>query len=309
MEVERRALNLMARLRPHQLLHPELVTEGMNRLAQAMLAVTSFGVSKPTTLPPKPPPTPAVPPPAIDLAPRLIEPTVPTTEPAVLEAEAVVLDAEPLPSDTVAQVELPPRRRQTPPPQKTLRSLLPELPQARRIRIGPTAADRRNVYYQLAGWRGLLDAWDKLKPWLANPTESLDTPAAVFDFLEAIDACRQAQQHRGLRGVEWADEAPFVQSLLRQSQVLPVFRSLVYGQRQGLATDWARAKARWQDQAEELRLAVRSAARELPRPFWGTVSNWLSANPEWLLGLASILVLLLALSRMVLSIVNRSPSA
>ena len=40
-DAERRALALMARLRPHQLVHPELVTEGMNRLAQALLAVTA----------------------------------------------------------------------------------------------------------------------------------------------------------------------------------------------------------------------------------------------------------------------------
>ena len=40
-EAERRVLERMARLRPHQLLHPDLVTEGMNRVAQALLAVTA----------------------------------------------------------------------------------------------------------------------------------------------------------------------------------------------------------------------------------------------------------------------------
>jgi hypothetical protein len=38
--VERLVLARMARLRPHQLLHPELVTEGMNRLAQALVCLT-----------------------------------------------------------------------------------------------------------------------------------------------------------------------------------------------------------------------------------------------------------------------------
>ncbi|HYH63154.1 MAG TPA: hypothetical protein VD866_00500 [Urbifossiella sp.] len=39
-EAELRALDRMDRLRPYQLLHPELVTEGMTRLAQALIAFT-----------------------------------------------------------------------------------------------------------------------------------------------------------------------------------------------------------------------------------------------------------------------------
>src|SRR5436305_11724 len=55
-EAERRALGLMAKLRPHQLVHPELVTEGMNRLAQALLAVSMAG---PAAAPAPPSRTPA----------------------------------------------------------------------------------------------------------------------------------------------------------------------------------------------------------------------------------------------------------
>ena len=39
--VEAQALDRMARLRPHQLTQPDLVTEGMNRLAQAMVRLSS----------------------------------------------------------------------------------------------------------------------------------------------------------------------------------------------------------------------------------------------------------------------------
>src|SRR4051812_35759076 len=39
-EAEQKALDRMELLRPHQLRHPELVTEGMNRLAQALLQFT-----------------------------------------------------------------------------------------------------------------------------------------------------------------------------------------------------------------------------------------------------------------------------
>ena len=37
---ETNALARMELLRPHQLKHPEVVTEGMNRLAQALIALT-----------------------------------------------------------------------------------------------------------------------------------------------------------------------------------------------------------------------------------------------------------------------------
>ncbi len=47
-DAERAAMARMAMLRPHQLVDPDLVTEGMNRLAQAMLAVS---VAAPAPLP------------------------------------------------------------------------------------------------------------------------------------------------------------------------------------------------------------------------------------------------------------------
>lgn len=39
-EIEARVLDRMEQIRPHQLLHPELVTDGMNRLAQALVCLT-----------------------------------------------------------------------------------------------------------------------------------------------------------------------------------------------------------------------------------------------------------------------------
>ncbi|MBY0514997.1 MAG: hypothetical protein K2P78_13910, partial [Gemmataceae bacterium] len=73
--VEPVVLDRMDRLRPHQLLHPELVTEGMNRLAQALIALTDpaekaaydaeFGFTSVTSPPPPAPkqrkPKPAAP--------------------------------------------------------------------------------------------------------------------------------------------------------------------------------------------------------------------------------------------------------
>jgi hypothetical protein len=320
-EVERRALLLMGRLRPHQLLHPELVTEGMNRLAQAMLAVTSFGVSKPTAKPQPVPSAPAVPIPKGASAPKPVEafdfgpstgvqaPAAPLSGPEVLDAEPVVLDAEAIPAESGQNFGPVRRRYRSHSADQSLRSLLPDLPEFEKPRIGPTAGDRRKIYRELVGWRALLQAWEGLKPWMADSTVELDSPAAIFDFLEAIDACRKAQKHRGLRYLDWRDEAPFVQVLIDQPQTLPVFRALVYGQRQGLATDWARAKSRWEDVALELRLAIRRTVRDLPRPFIKSLFRWLAQNPEWLLGFASVVVILTALLRMLIAVIGKSSAA
>jgi len=48
---EQNALARMETLRPHQLLHPELVTEGMNRLAQALIAVSAPPLTATTRAP------------------------------------------------------------------------------------------------------------------------------------------------------------------------------------------------------------------------------------------------------------------
>lgn len=71
-DAESRALDRMDRLRPHQLLHPELVTEGMTRLAQALIAFTE-------ATPAPPPPTyelvadPLPPRPAFETVPPSVE--------------------------------------------------------------------------------------------------------------------------------------------------------------------------------------------------------------------------------------------
>ena len=45
-EIELRVLDRMERLRSYQLVHPDLVTEGMNRLAQALNCLTDLEAKK-----------------------------------------------------------------------------------------------------------------------------------------------------------------------------------------------------------------------------------------------------------------------
>ncbi len=88
-DAETRALDRMDRLRPHQLLHPELVTEGMTRLAQALIA---FGEAAPPTPPP----------PAYEL---VVEAAPPRPAPPAFE---VVHDLPPRAEDLPPAAEMPP---------------------------------------------------------------------------------------------------------------------------------------------------------------------------------------------------------
>ncbi|MBN9521038.1 hypothetical protein J0H58_21385 [bacterium] len=75
-DAEARALDRMDRLRPHQLVHPELVTEGMTRLAQALIAFTEAPPPPPTyeLVEDAPPPRPVTPPfEVVELPPGLVE--------------------------------------------------------------------------------------------------------------------------------------------------------------------------------------------------------------------------------------------
>ena len=144
-------MTLMGRLRPHQLVHPDLVTEGMNRLAQALLAVTA-SVSAP-----------ASPPPAKRAPPAVIEPRKqPQPEVLILVEKELVQVEEPIPPAEV------------PPPQTWVE--VPGLTTPAAEAASRKIANRRAAYRELAGLRGLLRAWDKFRVTIADPSAVLNTP-------------------------------------------------------------------------------------------------------------------------------------
>ncbi len=286
-EAERRALTLMGRLRPHQLVHPELVTEGMNRLAQALLAVTAVA-----TAPPRPTPAAPLPPPRLEP-----EPEPELAAPAVLD---VVADEEPAVAESDPAAPAPPRpapRR----PSTVLRPIPAPIPVAlsEPAPIGPTPADRRAAYRELAGLRGLLQAWDRLRLTIADPSTGLTTPGEVFEFLEGVQAVRTAAIHPGLDPATVSELAPTVAALLRQPLPLAVFRSLVPAQRQVLARDWAGARGRLLARSAALRTGVARAAGPHPSVTAAGIAHTMIRNPEWSLIVASGLILVAAAVRLV----------
>ncbi len=299
-QAERRAMHLMSRLRPHQLLHPDLVTEGMNRLAQAMLSVANH---RPATVPvaPAPPvvlaktlvlPKPQLPKfEAFDLAPqpstRVGEPPavpVPVT-PVVLDAEAVDDEPDvPIPFARFEQLDASPTDRpaaRVAVEYVTVPAVVPpDLP----LPPGLSAASRRLVYRQVAALRELLRAWASLRTFCGNPTEDFDTPGRVYALDVAVGQFHAAVRHPGFDAPHLTPLAPRVFAVFRQPSPLAIVRMLSLPQRRLLARDWALG----QSQLEGRTIALRNSLRRT-RPS-GTISQQLSGAgrflavpPEWVL--------------------------
>lgn len=277
---EQRAMALMSALRPHQLRHPELVTEGMNRIAQALLTVTAIG--------PSPAPSPIIPPKlatAPAASPRTSHKSIPTpTRPAptILDAEVV----EPLPPTVVP----PPVFRAAPPVSVPAVSVDPiPLPVED---VGHGRADRRAAYAELAALRAVRRAWEKLGPFVGDPSESLLSPGHICEFLEAVSDVRRAVRHRAFPAGLNTDAAPIVDTITRQPLVLATFRSLTTSQRLQLARDWAVGRATFVDQYNQLRrrLVVSRPVRTVANRV-REIGLILAHNPEWILVVGSLVVL------------------
>jgi hypothetical protein len=259
--VEAAALDRMARLRTHQLVHPDLVTEGMNRVARAMLAV---GTAAPARRPVSPPPV-------LDAVPVADDPPVAKVAP-VPALTRPAADPIPIPADAAPPAGLD-------------------------VHAGVAARARRQAYRELAGLRAVLRALDRLRPSVALPGEALLGPAAVCDLLEAVDAVRSAGRHPGLPRRFTRGTLPKLSAVVRSRRPLAVIRSLSRPQRLDLAREWAEGRAG----VVARRAAVRdglAAGRPVRRPAVGpALLGRLLGRPERLLGATTGLIGLVAVAR------------
>ncbi len=292
----------MELLRAHQLLHPDTVTAGMNRLAQALVCLTNpvtraaydreLGISVPPfevvadesplaeefddSLPTEVP---------FDVVPRLPYEVVedPKPLPYELVPYEVVPDSElaeelPLAYEVVPDSELAPRP--TPPP--------PTVPLSLRM-----------AYRRLALLRRAIRAWESLRPVFGDPTATLETPVAVLSFLQTV-----AEARNSLDGVSFVlrpNETPggVVASFVRHPQALPAFRLLLPSQRESLALDWRRGYAALLYERKRLReLATSVRLRRKQQPL-AVVSRILRQSPAWWLALIPVLVIVIVLIRRV----------
>jgi hypothetical protein len=326
----------MDRLRPHQLLHPELVTEGMNRLAQALICLTDpaaraaydaeLGVRAAPSLllrtrqdPVPPGATAGSPEPAPEPEPDFLLVLrdlgdVSSEPPSILELTQVIEVpftpdlapparpyevVEPAPQPLPPAYELVPDEEVSREPQAVAVQPYEEIEAA----IAPPAAGpwqpagRRELYARLVALRRLLVAWRRLGPVLADPRESADRPARVLGFLEAVAEVRGLlAAHGGLVG-EPDRPGGLVAALVGQPLVLATLRSLIPGQRRVVAIDWRRTEEVLEREQLRLRELSRSGRQLKRRSRRWRVIRRMVRTPEVLLIALVVVVILSALLR------------
>ncbi|MCE9562419.1 MAG: hypothetical protein K8U57_10240 [Planctomycetes bacterium] len=282
-EVETFVLARMDRLRMHQLLHPELVTEGMNRLAQALICLTdpvarAAHDAELQTEEPEPPaddvlvvpfapglaPPEAGPPPDLnpDTYGMLPNTVTPQARPSPIEERAIVAEPIALPA-----VDWQPRTR-------------------------------RELFGRLAAMRRMLAAWRKLKPVLVDPDEPLARPAAVLTLLEAVGELQLLVDQLESVIANTGGSGTLALMMVRQRFVLPTFRTLLPEQRSALSLDWRRAELAFIREHDRLRELVRTG-RLLQRrgQRTGKFIRWVARTPE-------VLWLVLAIATVVLAVLR-----
>jgi hypothetical protein len=307
-DIEARVLDRMELLRPHQLLHPELVTEGMNRLAQALVCLTDpvarAGYDRELGIPPPPfevvedeplPPTePAPPTPPPDATVELpFEPGLLPPGEALPPAYVVVESNPKLPYEVVPDEPKSEPPRPLPPLELQEPEFLPVEPPAP---VPPAPISRRAVYRRLAALRRALRAWEHLRPVLGDPSATLATPVEVLLFVRALTEARAALP--GVARVIRSPGAPggTVAALVRLPHALHAVRVLLPAQRQMVALDWRRGD----ETLRRERTRLRELAFFRPRRRGGRGTRlWreLRHTPEWILLVLALAALMFALVR------------
>lgn len=240
-DAESNALARMEKLRQQQLVHPDLVTEGMNRLAQALIAVTTGEtLDGPDAFP------------DVSLEPSHggpgIAPPPKRPEPVILDAEVVELPVKPKPGAT-------PIRRATPQPMPALK-----------VKVGPPKfpTDIQQGMRDLAAAKEYLRAWELFAPTAGNPANKLATAPDVSGFLEAVVAWRAASG--ALPAYLAGTSGSLLTAIIRQPRALAVFKALGPAQRKAVALDWSAAGSAIRERALALRDSLQKHGPPAAKP-------------------------------------------
>lgn len=275
--IEQRVHERLEMVRRYQLIHPEQVTEAMNRLAQAFVCLTDPKAKREydTALLGKPPA--GEEPEAVGGSeaqepfgwllrpepPRGAERSVATPPPPVLART----DIPSLPEEPPPEVSPVPPTASTPaqgpppavapansppplPPLPTLprASLPPPIPPPPPVDPVVEAATtskaarkglgtKRALYNRIAQTRKLLWAWEQAGKYLSNPKRRLTKPAEATELIRQLTTIRTVLPEFPALLGEAGQPGYLVVTLARQQVIVPTFQTLLPSQRQKLAED------------------------------------------------------------------------
>jgi hypothetical protein len=326
--VEPRVMQKMDRLRHHQLLHPDLVTEGMNRLAQALITLTDpagklaydieFGLKPSVASTPQVAIQPARPK-AAQLGPNQLPVVVaePVLDDELLNDDAavgngsntmdltqeIVLPAGGLGSlyEVLEEVEPPVSHPPVPleiEPEEVVEAIAIVPPPVRPWPTPPSS--RRWIYARLALLRKALRRWNDLRHVLGDPHDPIDRPGRMLLLLEAVARLRpHLATLTAVVGI--GRPGGLVTTIVNQALLLDTIRRLLPDQRQALAIDWRRGQLELQHEYHRLRALaheMRSRAEGIQRI--PAVVRWLRDFPEIALVALALFALFLALVRSII---------
>jgi hypothetical protein len=244
----------------YQLMHPELVTEGMNRLAQAFNCLSDPAAKKgydaalfpdrvaaapPPSVPLElvPTPTPAAPPPADTPDPLawLFGPwsqsAVDTTPPGQATVETPAAPPESA-APSAAPPEIPaPHELPTP-----LAELGPQDPVVEMAALSAPArrglGTKRALYYRISRTRQLLRTWMQLGKYLGEANFPLTKKPDAIDLVRQLGQLRQLLEGFPPLLGQAGQSGYLVIVLARQQMIVQTFVALLPSQRDALAKDW-----------------------------------------------------------------------
>jgi hypothetical protein len=275
--VEQQVHERMERLRSYQLTHPELATQAMNCLAQALVCLTDPAAKK-----------------NYDrelFSKQRVDRNVPAVVPvttngsvpaSALAASPAVSSNGPVPPATAEgpaddqrffdwQTEPPPQRQpQISPLPPSLEFMntdtaenfalpglgagdtFPDVPPVPALDSGAKATQedllrkfsrlglrsKGALYYQIARTRQLLWAWEQVGKYLSRPSRLVGRPAEATDLIHHMGVIRDLLPTTPLLLGEAGHPGYLVLALARQQMIVPTLQTLLPSQRQALARDW-----------------------------------------------------------------------
>ena len=260
-EAEAAAMARMEILRSHQLMHPELVTEGMNRLAQALLQYGDAPIAV-----------------------------------AIVEDDATESDAVPVetPAPVVARA-IPVVRQAEPPPLVMLEPLEPQAPPQGLVFAPP---DRRKAYRELVQLRQLRAEWETIGPLVGNPNEGFLTAESVYLMLVTKRRLQTLMSNHPVGDQILQPDCTIVLNLLNSMNPATTVRDLVPSQRERVARIWNVGRVKIDQCYWALRKSLRRSTPRHPwARHWRGFVNAFRENPEWILIVFAGLVVMVAVIR------------
>jgi hypothetical protein len=336
--IEEQVHRRLEAVRRYQLTHPELVTEAMNRLAQAFVCLTDPAAKRaydsellgeaavrsgPTVaLQEREHSSGWLHSPADELVPLEAEPAPePSGTPDEEDArpEVPLLPAEvvgDLPASDNSQVQIPTTLAGLPldgtPPDIEIPEGLPArvaLPEAEKP--DPVAAEasaaharrglgtKRALYFRIARTRKLLAAWEQAGKYLAQPQRRIARPAEATDLIRLL--MRIKSLLRGFPHVMGQAGQPgyLVVALAMQTAPVPMFQTLLPSQRESLAQHWDAGRKFLSAHRQFLRHEVR-ARRRRSRFLRAVraVASFVAEYPEYVLFAVAVLAITFAIARL-----------